>query len=97
MAEHLEAFGEGSALAQRGADLCLGGGQLLAAGEQRLDVCRGHGMLAIVIENNVGSASTVGRAQGNRLRTGEGAQMINWPEAFCGDLVHRTDTSTASA
>jgi hypothetical protein len=36
-------------------------------------------MLAIVIENNVGSASTFGRAHGNRLRTGEGAQMINWP------------------
>jgi hypothetical protein len=44
-------------------------------------------MLAIVIENNVGSASTFGRAHGNRLRTGEGAQMINWPEEFCGLAV----------
>jgi hypothetical protein len=54
-------------------------------------------MLAIVIENNVGSASTFGLAHGNRLRTGEGAQMINWPAEFCGELVHRSETITASA
>src|SRR5882757_10775182 len=49
VAELLEAFGEGPALAQRGADLCLGAGQLLAAGEHGLDVFRRHDENTVVV------------------------------------------------